>query len=243
MITKFAGKWLTENIQEQLRVDPDPTKITIGMKKSDLVEPFCGWIAAATTEIKTRTAMIRRGWEKTGVMIAWSFGSEDRAAAVAEGQELHAKVELWRPVVDKVFQNGTIPRTRLVCHGAVQDLGVQAARAVGGFGENDQAEDADAAEPVDFALLGDNAAGGEEGEEQEEPEEKKKEEEKKEEKEEKKNGRKKKTKELVKEAEQLNGDDLEQLPEALCAQFEAKVTRRGRFSVVPKKFRHDADSD
>ncbi len=25
MITKFAGKWLTENIQEQLRVDPDPT--------------------------------------------------------------------------------------------------------------------------------------------------------------------------------------------------------------------------
>ena len=200
MITKFAGKWLTENIQEQLRVDPDPTKITIGMKKSDLVEPFCGWIAAATTEIKTRTAMIRRGWEKTGVMIAWSFGSEDRAAAVAEGQELHAKGELWRPVVDKVFQNGTIPRTRLVCHGAVQDLGVQAARAVGGFGENDQAEDADAAEPVDFALLGDNAAGGEEGEEQEELEEKKKEEEKKEEKEEKKNGRKKKTKELVKEA-------------------------------------------
>ena len=65
MITKFAGKWLTENIQEQLRVDPDPTKITIGMKKSDLVEPFCGWIAAATTEIKTRTAMIRRGWEKS----------------------------------------------------------------------------------------------------------------------------------------------------------------------------------
>jgi hypothetical protein len=50
MITKFAGKWLTEYIQEQLRVDPDPTKITIGMKKSDLVEPFCGWIAAATTD-------------------------------------------------------------------------------------------------------------------------------------------------------------------------------------------------
>ncbi len=81
-------------------------------------------------------------------------------------------------MVDKVFQNGTIPRTRLVCHGAVQDLGVQAARAVGGFGENDQAEDADAAEPVDFALLGDNATGGEEGEEQEEPEEKKNEEKK-----------------------------------------------------------------
>jgi hypothetical protein len=48
---------------------------------------------------------------------------------------------------------------------------------------------------------------------------------------------------LVKEAEQLNGDDLEQLPEALCAHFEAKVTRRARFSVVPKKFRHDAYSD
>ena len=197
MITKFAGKWLTENIQEQWRVDPDPTKITIGMKKSDLVEPFCGWIAAATTEIKTRTAMIRRGWEKTGVMIAWSFGSEDRAAAVAEGQELHAKVNSGGLWLTRSFRMG---RTRLVCHGAVQDLGVQAARAVGGFGENDQAEDADAAEPVDFALLGDNAAGGEEGEEQEEPEEKKKEEEKKEEKEEKKNGRKKKTKELVKEA-------------------------------------------
>ena len=48
---------------------------------------------------------------------------------------------------------------------------------------------------------------------------------------------------LYEEAEQLNGDDLEQLPEALCARFEAKVTRRGRFSVVPKKFRQDADSD
>ena len=36
--------------------------------------------------------------------------------------------ELWRPVVDKAFQNGN----RLVCHGAVQDLGVQEARAVQG---------------------------------------------------------------------------------------------------------------
>jgi len=55
-ITKFANTWLSENIMQQLRVNPDPTTVKLGLKKSDLVAPFCGWIAAATLEMKTRSA-------------------------------------------------------------------------------------------------------------------------------------------------------------------------------------------
>ena len=39
-ITHFANKWLAADIRRQLEADPDPTRIRLGMKKSDLVEPF-----------------------------------------------------------------------------------------------------------------------------------------------------------------------------------------------------------
>ena len=76
-ITHFANKWLAADIRRQLEADPDPTRIRLGMKKSDLVEPFCGWIADATAVMKTKPALILRCWEKTGVLVA-CVGVRDR---------------------------------------------------------------------------------------------------------------------------------------------------------------------
>ena len=105
-ITKFANTWLSENIMQQLRVNPDPTTVKLGLKKSDLVAPFCGWIAAATLEMKTKSAFIRRCWEKTGVLVAWNFGTEERDELLAEAIKRHAAGTLWKPFAEKTFNNG-----------------------------------------------------------------------------------------------------------------------------------------
>jgi hypothetical protein len=42
-ITKFANMWLSESIMQQLWLNPDPTKVKLELKKSDLVAPFL-WV-------------------------------------------------------------------------------------------------------------------------------------------------------------------------------------------------------
>jgi hypothetical protein len=83
----------------------DPSKVKLKTKKSDLVEPFCTWNSAATVIMKTKSQHVIRCWEKTGVMIAWTFGSSERNPFLAESTQLHASGELWKPIVDKKFKN------------------------------------------------------------------------------------------------------------------------------------------
>ena len=235
LITKFAAQWLSMNIREQLVSNPDPTKVSLGLKKSDLVEPFCGWITAATVEMKNKPGLIRRCWEKTGVMVAWSFGSPERDLLLQEANKLQAAGKLWQPIVNKTFQDGTVPRTRLVCHGALQDVGFEAARSVGGFGDLECAEDECITAPADFDVMGEPAEGVAEEFQQEK-------------KGKKGVGRRAEKKEEIEESEdkredesedESEDDESEHLPRELCEQFEAKVTRSGRFSVLPQKFRNE----
>ena len=68
-ITQNANNWLAQDIQRQLAENPDPSKVKLLTRKSDLVQPFCNWIASATVTMKSKAALIRRCWEKTGVLV------------------------------------------------------------------------------------------------------------------------------------------------------------------------------
>ena len=93
LITSRANKWLAETIRAQLALNPDHTKVVLNTKKSALVEPFCDWIAEATIEMKAKPELIRRSWEKTGVLVAWQVG-EERTKLLAEATALHAQGQL-----------------------------------------------------------------------------------------------------------------------------------------------------
>ena len=227
LITSRANKWLAETIRAQLALNPDPTKVVLNTKKSALVEPFCDWIAAATIEMKAKPELIRRSWEKTGVLVAWQVG-EERNKLLAEATTLHAQGHLWAPTIDKKHKNGTVPRTRMVCHGGLEDLGNQAAVGMGGFGDVDGAEDQAVDEPDDVGLMEEQPAAADEDELEKEPEEKKGS---------KKKKKKKKKSEDEDEEEEDDENERDQLPDALAAQFQAKATRSGRQIQLPKKFR------
>ena len=162
--THFANKWLAGDIRRQLDAYPDPTHIRLGMKKSDLVEHFCGWIADATAVMKTKPELIRRLWEKTGVLVAWAFGSAERNELLRAANELHAAGELWKPILDKVAKSGTVPRTRMVCHGLLHDIGTSAASSLGGCGaeekeqevhqDGEDDDDGELEKPEDFDVFG-----------------------------------------------------------------------------------------
>ena len=101
-------------------------------------------------------------------------------------------------------------RTRLVCHGALNDIGSVACASLGGFGDADAEEEADVEQPVDFVALGEQQPVqvlDEEDAKQEDVEEQKEQEE-------------------------------EQLPEVLATHFASKATRSGR--APKKKKIHDA---
>jgi hypothetical protein len=141
LVTKFAGAWLADHVKQQLDLNPDPSKVVLSTKKSVLVQPFCSWIFEATTVLKQKPLLIKSAWERTGVLVAWEFGSSERTQLLSQAMELHAKGELWKPRTDKTFQDGSVPRTRLACHGALSDIGDAAAQSAGGFGEHKTEEE------------------------------------------------------------------------------------------------------
>jgi hypothetical protein len=217
-ITHFACLWLAGDIRRQLASNPDPTKVRVGMKKSDLVEPFCGWIADATSVMKDKNAMLLRCWEKTGVFVAWQYGSAELRALLEEANKLHTNGELWKPFADKTYNNGTVSRTRLVCDGVLNDIGKLAAASLGGFGDADMEEDAGVEEPVDFVAVGDPQAQVDENEEEG--------------KQEKENQMEEIENEKEKEPEEKEDELVQQLPAKIAQHFAQKATRSGR---VPKK--------
>jgi hypothetical protein len=88
----------------------------------------------------------------------------DRLSLLEEATKLQAAGQLWRPFADKTYKNGTVARTRLVCHGVLNFMGNEAADTLGGFGEPDVDEDIGVAEPVDFAAIGEPSAHAKEDE-------------------------------------------------------------------------------
>ena len=117
--------------------------------------------------MKAKSEVIRRAWDKTGVLVAWQTGSEKRTQLLAEATVLHAEGKLWAPMIDKKHKNGTVPRTRMVCHGGLEEVGNLAAAPVGGFGDADGPEDLVVDAPDDVGLMEEQPAAEDDELEQE----------------------------------------------------------------------------
>ncbi len=123
-ITWIAADWLSVSIGEQLNRGVDPAKVTLNTNKSDLVAPFCQWLAAATAEMKTpaKRQQLLRSWQKTGVMIAWDFGSAEHQRILADAKTKQDRNELWSPDSARLHANGSIPATKIVFAGGIDAI-------------------------------------------------------------------------------------------------------------------------
>ena len=67
ILRNAAGTWLAEHVTEQLKQVEDPTEVKLDLRLSALKKPFCAWVATALEEMNERPAVIKRGWDESGM--------------------------------------------------------------------------------------------------------------------------------------------------------------------------------
>ena len=107
MVTKLACEYLSDFIAKQLRSGVAPSDVTVPSKKSELVEPFCEWVASATEWIRPQKEVLLRGWKESGISIAFddtepSYGKllEEQITQADEGCDFRFLHHHDQPIPD-----------------------------------------------------------------------------------------------------------------------------------------------
>jgi hypothetical protein len=95
-IKQLAALWVSSFVQKELEAGKCPTEIVLPYTKTDLVAPFCEWIASAVKWARQpeRKEMILRAWKKSGLAVAWEQSAE-KEAIFAEAVVLQEAGKLW----------------------------------------------------------------------------------------------------------------------------------------------------
>jgi len=120
-ITALACAWLSTQVTKQLEENVAPKDIKVPHKKTELVAPFCSWVAGACRKMKSpeKVAATKRAWEKTGVSIAWEYDNTRRGELLAEAKTMNDAGTLFSTHSERRSKAGKVPRTLLVVAGAV----------------------------------------------------------------------------------------------------------------------------
>ena len=97
LLRNYAGTWLAEMVTEQLRqANNDPSQVKLDVRLSVLKKPFAQWNAAVLEEMDKRTAVIKRGWDESGMGggmdLVESKGADCEEFRVAERMEAAGKL-------------------------------------------------------------------------------------------------------------------------------------------------------
>jgi hypothetical protein len=162
-ITALACAWLSLQVTKQLEAGVAPEQVQVPHKKSELVAPFCGWLASACRKMNSaeKIATTRRAWEKTGVLIAWDYSNPIRAALLDEAKAKHQEGSLFITHSARRSKAGKVPRTLLVVAGAMDMKEVVEPADEDGDEKVDEPDDCTVLEPAE------NVEAEEEGQEQE----------------------------------------------------------------------------
>ena len=158
IITALACAWLSLQVSTQLENGTEPEAVTVPHKKTELVEPFCSWLAAACRKMKTpeKKSGTVRAWEKSGMTIAWEHGSQRRQELFEEAKKLDAGGTLFVTHSDRRSKAGKVPRTLMTVAGMISMQNVA--------GVDDADERGNDEDPVDcdmFESVGHPEAEGE----------------------------------------------------------------------------------
>lgn len=146
-ITALSCAWLSTQVTKQLEENVAPIDIKVPHTKSELVAPFCSWLAVACRKMRSpeKIAATKRAWEKTGVSIAWEYDNTRRGELLAEAKIMNDAGTLFSTHSERRSKAGKVPRTLLVVAGAVDMKGaVEPAEAE---------EDENVEEPEDAVML------------------------------------------------------------------------------------------
>jgi len=98
LLRMLAGAWLAQYVMEQMEQEPDPTKVSVNVKLGFLNPFFTRWLAAAFKEISQRSAVIKRGWDESGMGAALDAvkhcKTDDDFTTLEENADYIAAVEL-----------------------------------------------------------------------------------------------------------------------------------------------------
>ena len=113
---RFAQEWVVKIVCEQFERNVSTVDIVIPHKKSELTDPFCAWVATATSGMRSKTSVIERAWEETGVLGAWDTSSSTFTHMKLSAYARSDSGELWAAHGSRSKQ-GKLARTRLTGDG------------------------------------------------------------------------------------------------------------------------------
>ena len=76
LLKHSAGMWLASTMQEQLSPVADPSMVKLCLDLSYLKPFFCGWIASAMREMDGKMRQVMRGWDESGMGLAFSLAQD-----------------------------------------------------------------------------------------------------------------------------------------------------------------------
>ena len=81
ILRDLAGGWLVEHVLEQLRQVNHLTKVKLNVRLTHLRPHFCRWGAKAHRIMGEKVGIIMRGWDESGMGLAFKLFSQGKDSA------------------------------------------------------------------------------------------------------------------------------------------------------------------
>ena len=117
MLQEEAASWLAQHMQEQLEKCSGPSKVQLNLSMTFLCPLLVKWLAKAHERMSKETAIIKQGWDLSGMGEAFDISQGDSPHESPEFQEalaLNANGKFFEKFTDK--KNADLDEATMRCH-------------------------------------------------------------------------------------------------------------------------------